>query len=248
MFVICVVCHDRLAYTRECLESLVANTRLPHRIVVVDNASTDGTPAYLRDMLRTRAIQAVILNDENRYPGAACNQGWHEGIRGMPDAAYLVRSDNDMLYDHGWDREVHECFEAIPALGQLSSMNMDEHWRDRHGPPPMVPLTGGRKTINVYWDRVGGNAAIRRALWDAGVRYGDAPWPEMPYEDSALSRQIGEMGWIVGSVLPKLVRVNHSRDAEYVEYYKTTLRDRGFSEAEIDARVAEEAVRRRTGY
>ena len=34
----------------------------------------------------------------------------------------------------------------------------------------------------------------------------------------------------------------------YTEYYKTTLRDRGFSEPEIEARVAEEAERRRTGY
>ena len=52
----------------------------------------------------------------------------------------------------------------------------------------------------------------------------------------------------MGAVLPKLVRVNHSRDEEYTEYYKTTLRDRGFSEAAIDERVAEEAERRRTGY
>ena len=219
MLVICVVCHNREAYTRECLESLVANTGQPHRIVAVDNASTDGTPDYLRAMLQAGAIQAAILNDENRYPGAACNLGWREGIRRLPDAAYLVRSDNDMLYERGWDREVHECFQAIPALGQLSTMNMDEHWRNRQSPAPFVPLTEGGKTINVYWTRVGGNTAIRRILWDAGLRYSDKSWKEAPYEDRLLS-----------------------------QYYKTTLRDRGFSEAAIDERVAEEAERRRTGY
>ena len=248
MFVICVVCHNRKPYTRDCIESLVANTSLPHRIVAVDNASTDGTPQYLRGMLRVGAIQAVILNDENLYPGAACNQGWREGIRGMPDATYLVRSDNDMLYERGWDREVHECFQVIPALGQVSTMNMDEHWRDRQGPAPVVPLTASGKTVNVYWNSVGGNTAIRRIIWDDGLRYSEKSWKEAPYEDRLLSKHIGEMGWIVGAVLPKLVRVNHSRDDEYTEYYKITLRDRGFSEAEIDQRVAEEVERRRTGY
>lgn len=248
MFVICVVCHNRKSYTRECIESLVANTSLPRRIVAVDNASTDGTPEYLRAMLRAGAIQAVILNANNLYPGAACNQGWREGIRGMPDAAYLVRSDNDMLYERGWDREVHECFQGIPALGQLSTMNMDEHWKNREGPAPVVPLTASGKTINVYWNRVGGNAAIRRILWDCGLRYSDQSWKEAPYEDRLLSKRIGEMGWVVGAVLPTLVRINHSRDEEYTEYYKTTLRDRGYSEEGVDQKVSEEVERRRTDH
>lgn len=221
MFVICVVCHNRQPYTRECLESLAASTTLTHCLVAVDNASTDGTPEYLRGLLRAGAIQALILNDQNRYPGAACNQGWQAGLRAMPDAAYLVRSDNDILYARGWEREVHECFEAIPTLGQLSTMNMDEHWGLRAGPPPLVPLTAGGKTVNAYWQHVGGNAAIRRSLWDAGLRYSDKSWKEAPSEDGMLSRQVQagpRHGWLVASVLPKLVTINHSRDGEYVEY------------------------------
>ncbi|NQU11829.1 glycosyltransferase family 2 protein [bacterium] len=61
-------CRDVL---RNCLTSL-RQTGLPLRVVVVDNASTDGSAA----MVSTEFPQAtVIANDENRGFAAACNQG-----------------------------------------------------------------------------------------------------------------------------------------------------------------------------
>src|SRR5207249_2078492 len=45
-----VVTFDNLAFTRLCLESLIANTDGPdYEVVVVDNGSVDGTPDYLRE-------------------------------------------------------------------------------------------------------------------------------------------------------------------------------------------------------
>src|SRR5215216_552209 len=50
---IVVVTYNNLIFTRLCLESVLANTDYPlYEIIVVDNGSNDGTPAYLCDLSR----------------------------------------------------------------------------------------------------------------------------------------------------------------------------------------------------
>jgi hypothetical protein len=45
---------------------------------------------------------------------------------------------------------------------------------------------------------VGGNCAIRRELWDAGLRYDERPWTELPAghsEDTYMSPAVAAMGY-----------------------------------------------------
>jgi len=60
-----------LNYTKKCLESLINSGVNPKQIVAVDNASTDGTPEYLKQI----GLGATILNRQNLSCGAAWNQG-----------------------------------------------------------------------------------------------------------------------------------------------------------------------------
>jgi len=60
-----------LNYTQQCIESLLASGVNASRIVVVDNASTDGTKEYLQQC----GLGEVILNRQNLSCGAAWNQG-----------------------------------------------------------------------------------------------------------------------------------------------------------------------------
>ncbi|MEI7495720.1 MAG: glycosyltransferase, partial [Betaproteobacteria bacterium] len=60
-----------LDYTKQCVGSLLASGVDARRIVAVDNASTDGTQAYLQE----RGLGAAILNRQNLSCGAAWNQG-----------------------------------------------------------------------------------------------------------------------------------------------------------------------------
>jgi N-acetylglucosaminyl-diphospho-decaprenol L-rhamnosyltransferase len=58
-------------YTKKCLESLLESGVEASRIVVVDNASSDGTPEYLMK----QELGGLILNRQNLSCGAAWNQG-----------------------------------------------------------------------------------------------------------------------------------------------------------------------------
>ena len=60
-----------LEYTKLCIDSLLASGVSSSHIVVVDNASTDGTPNYLKEL----GLGSVILNTQNLSCGAAWNQG-----------------------------------------------------------------------------------------------------------------------------------------------------------------------------
>jgi GT2 family glycosyltransferase len=68
-----VVTHNRLALLRECLSALEAQTRRPDRVLVVDNASTDGTGDAVR--AEFPAAELVSLPDNRGSSG-----GFHAGL------------------------------------------------------------------------------------------------------------------------------------------------------------------------
>jgi GT2 family glycosyltransferase len=68
-----VVTYESRDLALAALDSLAAHGGLPLEVVVVDNASADGTAAALRER-HPRA--RVLANAENRGFAHACNQGW----------------------------------------------------------------------------------------------------------------------------------------------------------------------------
>jgi glycosyltransferase involved in cell wall biosynthesis len=163
------VTHNRLDLTKQALFSYLETVSVPHSYCVVDNASTDETPRWLLN-----TIDDVHLLKENRYPGYATNLGWSHA---PADATHFHRADNDYGFLPGWCEEVAKRFRAV-QLGQLGlRTDIQEPGADSN---------------------VGGNCVIRRELWDAGLRYDETPWPEMPpgiTEDSFFSPHVEKMGW-----------------------------------------------------
>ena len=71
-----VVTYGGLELTKACLESLLQGETWPRlEVLVVDNASSDGTPKYLRALSAEDARVRCILNAANRGFAAANNQG-----------------------------------------------------------------------------------------------------------------------------------------------------------------------------
>jgi GT2 family glycosyltransferase len=95
-----VVTWDNLALTRLCLESLLAHTQdVPFEVIVVDNASTDGTPAYLQTLAAADPRVRLILNERNDGFARACNQGARATVGDV-----LVFLNNDTVLAPGWLR------------------------------------------------------------------------------------------------------------------------------------------------
>ena len=69
-----VVTRNRRALLVECLAALATQSRPPDRIIVVDNASTDGTVELLKE--RYPEVEVLVLASNQGGAG-----GFHEGIR-----------------------------------------------------------------------------------------------------------------------------------------------------------------------
>jgi GT2 family glycosyltransferase/Tfp pilus assembly protein PilF len=122
-----ILCHNQLAYTRLCLESVLRYTRPPYELILVDNGSTDGTPAYLQEVAsRPGPVRVeVIRNATNRGFPAGCNQGL-AAARGD----YLVLLNNDTIVTEGWlEGLVAWAVHDWPQVGLVGAVS-------NYAPPP----------------------------------------------------------------------------------------------------------------
>ncbi|HLD05793.1 MAG TPA: tetratricopeptide repeat protein [Candidatus Nanoarchaeia archaeon] len=99
-----VITHNQLYYTRLCLESIFATTDVPYELILVDNASTDGTGAYFLSLEKNKhqlspALKGLYLclNSDNRGFAAAVNQGLKQG-----KGKVLGVLNNDLLFTPKW--------------------------------------------------------------------------------------------------------------------------------------------------
>lgn len=164
-----IVSYDRAFLTEEAMISYIATVSISHSLVIVDNGSEWDTQVWLS----TLPFPVVLLR-ENMYPGYATNLGW---TLAPPQTTLYHRIDNDVRFLEHWCDEVVELFQD-PTVGQVGIVAAgDEAW-----------------TRLPHWP-VGGNSIIRRALYDAGLRYDDRPWFDGHDETPVLWADVKKLGY-----------------------------------------------------
>jgi GT2 family glycosyltransferase len=112
---IVIVTYNNLALTRKCVDSVLsAGGYVRIELVLVDNASTDQTPEYLRELEQTHPNVRVILNETNRGFSAANNQGLRAAT-----GEYLVLLNNDTVVTDGWLRTMINHLRRDASIGIL---------------------------------------------------------------------------------------------------------------------------------
>lgn len=112
---IIIVATNQLEYTRQCVESIFANTRTPFRIIFIDNASTDGTSEALADLAKkcpSNGAIEVLRNAEN----LGWTKGVNQGIR-YSSARHVILSNNDVEVFPGAIEEMIAIADADPRAG-----------------------------------------------------------------------------------------------------------------------------------
>lgn len=106
--------------TRPCIESILKNTAPgSYELVLVDNASSDGTPDYFEALCSQHDHVTLCLNPQNKgYAG-----GNNDGMR-VAKGAYIVLLNNDTLVPPGWlDRLLGllQCNENVGLVGPVTN-------------------------------------------------------------------------------------------------------------------------------
>ena len=108
-----VLSYNRKEYIEKSLRSLKLNTRYPHQIIVMDDASNAGTQEYLFAMMQAGQISHVLFNaDHNQGIGVAMNRGF-----AIARGDIVMKLDADLLYKPGWLTEVVRLLDKYSQIG-----------------------------------------------------------------------------------------------------------------------------------
>lgn len=108
---IIILTHNQLAYTKLCLESLRRYTKAEtYELIIVDNASTDGTVEWLKQQSDVR----LILNDENKGFPAGCNQGIEIAV-----GTEILLLNNDTILTKEWLTDLKQALYSEPYIGAV---------------------------------------------------------------------------------------------------------------------------------
>lgn len=118
-----VVTFDNELCTRLCLESLAACTGGSCELIVVDNASTDGTLGYLDRFAAGRPGTTVVRNTTNEGFARAANRGL-----AMARGDVLVLMNNDVVVTPGWldGLAAHTCDPGVGLVGPVTNQAPNE--------------------------------------------------------------------------------------------------------------------------
>lgn len=105
---IIILTFNELRFTEVCLEYIRRHTPEPYELIIVDNASTDGTVEYLQGQ---RDIK-LVLNDKNNGFAKGCNQGIE-----IASGDYILLLNNDTVSSPGWLRNMITCLKSNKSIG-----------------------------------------------------------------------------------------------------------------------------------
>lgn len=220
----CVITHERLPLSLLTIRAALRWTPPPFVLVVADSGSSGETVDALRAAVAADP-RVTFLPLDNVYPGRACNVGWEAALAALPEADVLVRLDNDVEVQRGWTKTVECALRDFPDVGTFGLLDMIEEG----GPREIVTGPSGVR-LDVGWGNTGGNVAIRRELWDAGVRWDERRWPEMGGRDEGgiFSRTTRRAGWELAHVFEPIAVHHGHRWCEYEDYYARLAVERGY--------------------
>lgn len=159
-------------FLQPCLDSLRAQTHKSIEVIIVDNASSDGSQAYVKE----HYPEVILIElDENKGFTGACNIGM-ETAQG--EIISLLNNDTEVEPD--WVTEIISAFERHPDVGMIASKMLLFDQRDHIHTTGDFFTTDGRAGNRGVWEKdegqyntedyvfsaCGGSSAYRKSMLD----------------------------------------------------------------------------------
>jgi len=96
----------------ECFDSLRAQTGTEFEVLLVDNGSTDGSQAFVRE--HYPEVRLLELGENKGFTGA-CNAGWQAA-----NGAIIILLNNDTAVASNWLSEIVRAFNNNPQVGSVA--------------------------------------------------------------------------------------------------------------------------------
>ena len=120
--VVCV--HNALDHVRRCLDSIIANTTVDYRLIVVNDGSGEATTLWLRRFaVRWPVVQLIETGGPVGYTCAA-NQGLRTSSRGK-----VVLLNSDTIVPRLWLEGLLTCMASDESVGIVGPLSNAASWQ-----------------------------------------------------------------------------------------------------------------------
>ena len=179
-------CHNQVEYTRRCIDSMTKHGVDLSRLVVVDNASTDDTHAYLG----TLPVGGLIRNRSN----LGCGTAWNQGALYL-QAEWTVVMNNDVLVCSGWienlvqaaERNGLKIISSAMVAGELD-YDFDAFAREAVSKTSGALRLRGRNSVCF---------AVHKSVW-LEIGYFQSIPKLLGYEDALFFNEVDKVGIATG--------------------------------------------------
>lgn len=135
---------NQLRYTKECIRTLYKNTAYPFNLIVVDNASNDGTVAYLRALKRRKDNIVLHLNGER---DSGFSEGVNTGLKYCKSDYILILNNDVSISQGGWLENMVKVIESDNKIGAVGCKLLYPDGRIQHA--------GAYFTETFHWEHIG---------------------------------------------------------------------------------------------
>ena len=205
-----MVNHNGGELLRETVQAALANQ--PGRLLVIDNASSDGSMELLDDLLDT---DSTVCNAENQGFAAACMQG-----ASRCNQRFLLLLNPDCLLPPGALDLLLQAMHQYQEYGLLAPLVLDENGDEQSGSRRRLPTpwrllryaAGQRDCMDLRAQPVPESVKTLPAVSGACMLLRQAAWQQvggldsgyfLHFEDLDLMLRLQQKGWLVG-LLPTL--------------------------------------------
>lgn len=117
---IVIPAHNEAEFIGKTLQSLVEQSFLPSKIVVVDDQSSDNTAEIVSGFVRRYPFISLVKNfsSEEHVPGSKVINAFHKGYQTL-DQEYdiLCKFDADLIFPQDYLETIRHHFQADPKIG-----------------------------------------------------------------------------------------------------------------------------------
>jgi GT2 family glycosyltransferase len=116
-FSLVILHHDKAAYSRACLESVLLCSARPLQVVNVDNGSRDETADILREFANEAQKRGIVVETLSYNSNIGAVSGRNEALK-VSTGDYVAFLDNDTIVGQAdWLEKLAESLEKTPKCG-----------------------------------------------------------------------------------------------------------------------------------
>jgi glycosyltransferase involved in cell wall biosynthesis len=135
-FLIIIPAYNEVNYIGKCLDSLINQSLLPHKIIVVDDGSTDETPKIIKKFSKkSKLIHTVFSNSKTLHqPGAKVINAFKRGLStiNLEDYDIVCKFDADLEFPSDYLEKLNRLFKkdiTIGLFGGVCTILKSNNWQ-----------------------------------------------------------------------------------------------------------------------